>query len=85
MTLMRENILELKDAIDLCVDLNINILDTWPLNNWEGEQFNRQIRNWTFNYEDQLPWKFQELYNDEIDKISIYANEKNIKFTYHKI
>lgn len=85
MTLMRENFLELKDAIDLCVDLNLKILDTWPLNNWEGEQFNRQIRNWNFNYEDQLPFKFRELYNIELDKISIYANEKNIKFTFYKI
>jgi MoaA/NifB/PqqE/SkfB family radical SAM enzyme len=85
MTLMRENILELKDAVDLCVDLNLNLLDTWPLNNWEGEKFNRQIRNWNFNYEDQLPWKFQELYNNEIDKILIYTSEKNIRFTYHKI
>jgi MoaA/NifB/PqqE/SkfB family radical SAM enzyme len=85
MTLMRENILELKDAIDLCVNLNINTLDTWPLNNWEGEHFNRNIRNWNFNYEDQLPWKFKELYNSELDKTSIYANEKNVKFTYHKL
>lgn len=85
MTLMRENFLELKDAIDLCVDLNINVLDTWPLNNWEGEQFNRQIRNWNFNYMDQLPWKFKEIYNGEIDKIINYAFEKNIRFTYYKI
>ena len=85
MTLMRENILELKDAIDLCVNLNLKTLDTWPMNNWEGEQFNRKIRNWSFNYEEQLPWKFKELYNNEIDKIIIYALGKNIKFTYHKI
>lgn len=85
MTLMRENILELKDAIDLCVNLNLKTLDTWPMNNWDGEQFNRKIRNWSFNYEEQLPWKFKELYNNEIDKIIIYALGKNIKFTYHKI
>jgi MoaA/NifB/PqqE/SkfB family radical SAM enzyme len=85
MTLMKENFLEITQMIDLCHELNISILDTWPLNNWEGEQYDRKIRNWNFNYEDQVPWKFKELYNSEIDDVVEYSKVKNITFTFYKI
>lgn len=85
MTIMRENILQLKQAIDLCCELNIGNLDTWPLNNWSGDHLNRNIRNWEFIYDDQIPKSFEQLYNQKLDEAIEYSATKNVKFTYYKL
>lgn len=85
MTLMKENFLQLKQAIDLCYNINVLKLDTWPMNNWKGDFLNRNIRNWEFIYEDQSPFSFKDRYNIEIDKAIQYALTKNVKFNYRKI
>ena len=85
MTVMKENVIHLKEAIDLCTNIGVSILDTWPLNNWTGEYLNRNIRGFEFFYEEQLPVGFKEIYNEKILEAMEYSKEKNVKFTYYLI
>lgn len=82
MTLMKENVDQLKDAIDLCSNIGVSSLDTWPLNNWTGNHLNRDIREFKFVYQEQIPVSFKQMYNEKITEAIEYSKEKNIKFTY---
>jgi MoaA/NifB/PqqE/SkfB family radical SAM enzyme len=85
MTIMKENVTQLKEAIDLCSNIGVPILDTWPLNNWTGEYLNRDIRGFEFVYEEQIPVTFKEMYNEKVSEALEYSKEKNVKFTYYLI
>jgi MoaA/NifB/PqqE/SkfB family radical SAM enzyme len=85
MTLMRENIEQINQALDLCSELGCYGVDTWPLNNSESEDLNRESYGWKFTYADQLPWKFKELYNEKLQLAVEYAKKLDKRFVHHFI
>lgn len=86
MTLMKENINQITKALDLCNEIKCTGLATWPLNNNPVfNKLNKEIRGWNFIYENQLPWKFKELYNQKIQEAIEYAKKLNLVFTYYFI
>lgn len=84
MTLMKENINQLEKALDLCNELECFGLDTWPMNNIDGKDYNGNQR-WNFNYNEQLPNQFKELYNEKIISAISYAKKINNKRFLYKL
>lgn len=80
MTLMKENILQINQALDLCVEVGLQGLETWPMNFGEGEHLNRNLRGWEFIYKDQLPSAFVELYNKQIKLAREHAEKIGTQF-----
>lgn len=57
MTLMRENIRELPDFVDIAHDLGADSLQFWPLHDYEDispDSWNVERFGWHFNYRDQM-------------------------------
>jgi MoaA/NifB/PqqE/SkfB family radical SAM enzyme len=85
MTLMKENINEIKECIDLCKSLNCDMLYTWTLNNKEGEYLNKNLYGWSFIYKDQNPYNFKEYFNTKVYEAIEYAKKVNVLFSYYVI
>lgn len=81
MTLMKENIDQITEMLDLCKYLNCDHVEIWPLNNY-GKERNKEFfskrGNWIFNYEEQGPWNFKYYYNKKIDEAEEYAKKNNL-------
>jgi MoaA/NifB/PqqE/SkfB family radical SAM enzyme len=81
MTLMRSNIEELVDFIDLAFDLSANYVCAWHLNRWPDAEMSRLVvirDDWTFDYKKEGLWNFPDLSNDCINKASLRAKELGI-------
>jgi MoaA/NifB/PqqE/SkfB family radical SAM enzyme len=85
MTIMKENIDQINETLDLCKKLECFRVDTWPMNNWDSIELDRDIRNFKFSYNDQKPASFKELYNSKIQESVDYSKLINMNFTYNFI
>ena len=49
----------------------------WPLNNWGGANpdYNKTVGDWEFNYEEQGPWNYKELYHRRLNEARLYAKD----------
>jgi molybdenum cofactor biosynthesis enzyme MoaA len=66
MTLMRSNIEELKDFIQLAKRLGVDGVHLWHLNRWTDAVMARYVverDGWTFNYAQEGLWNYPELSN----------------------
>lgn len=83
MTLMRENITQLGMGLDLCKELDCFGLDTWPMNNSIPEEMEKNVNGWKFNYVEQSPYGFKDMYNESIKTAIVYAEKIQKGFTYN--
>ena len=81
MTLMRSNIDELCEFIDLSISMGIFSSSTWPLNDF-GKEGNSELNTETYNYTSELPYEFKDYYNKKINEAKLYAESKHYKFHY---
>ncbi len=86
MTLMKENVMEIIDFLDLTIgDLGCDVVKTWSLNDMslgEKQKYSKNIDGWNFNYEDQGEWNNGDLFSREVEKAKQYAKEKKWWFEY---
>ncbi len=85
MTLMKENISEVCEMIDLCKDLGVDFLELWSLNEQPDntlDQWNVRKGNWEFDYRKQLLSNFppNEL-KEIVDGFHSYANSRSLPIT----
>ena len=81
MTLMRSNIEELPEFIDLAVDLGAETVCFWHLNRWSEEEMHRYIikrDGWVFDYEKEGLWNFPTLSNEYLHNAEELARRKGI-------
>ena len=78
MTLMMCNVDKIIDFMDLMIgDIGCDAVCVWPVNRWTEEnmaQYNREIRGWVFNYENQGLWNCDA--EAKIAKAQKYADKK---------
>jgi pyruvate-formate lyase-activating enzyme len=81
MTLMRSNIEEVLEFIDLAVDIGADAVEMWHLNWMPDAQMNafKQERDgWTFDYAAEGLWNFPALSNEYLHKAEAHARARNI-------
>lgn len=81
MTLMRENIEELKDFVALANDLGVDKVQVWQLNAMPREQmkmYEFQFDDYAFSYEEQGLWNYPELSDKNVKEALAYAEEINM-------
>ena len=83
MTLMKENIHQIIDFMDLTIGkLGCDTVKVWPMNNWgeANQHYNRDYGDWTFIYEEQGLWDYEFTYNQKIREAKAYAQEREWDF-----
>lgn len=80
MTLMRENIEQINQTLDLCKELGCYELWIWPMNN--SCVLDKELYGWKFVYEYQSPYNFKELYNETIQKAIDHSKQIDMRFNY---
>ena len=83
MTLMRSNIEELVDFIELGKNLGAQYVCAWHLNRWSQAEMNRFVverDGWTFNYSQEGLWNHPQLSNHIIRQARERALELDIAF-----
>ena len=81
MTLMRENIEELKDFVALANDLGVDAVEVWHLNKWPDTEMNKyefEFGDYSFSYEKQGLWNCPELSSKNIKAALEYAKETDM-------
>jgi MoaA/NifB/PqqE/SkfB family radical SAM enzyme len=81
MTLMRSNIEEVLEFIDLAADLGADKIWLWHLNKWSESEMKRYIverDGWVFDYEKEGLWNFPELSNQYLRKAEARARERGV-------
>ena len=86
MTLMKENVTEVIDFLDLVIgNLGCDRVRTWIMNDMpliEKQKYNKNIDGWNFDYEEQGGWNNKKLFRDEIKKAIEYSEKKKWSFAY---
>lgn len=81
MTLMRSNIEEILEFIELAARLGADSVHFWHLNRWTEVEMQRYIverDGWLFDYKKEGLWNFPELSNQYLHKAEALAREKSI-------
>jgi sulfatase maturation enzyme AslB (radical SAM superfamily) len=81
MTLMRSNIEEVLEFIDMAADMGADSIYFWHLNHWPDEEMAPYVlerEGWTFDYKKEGLWNFPELSNEYLRKAEIRARERGI-------
>lgn len=81
MTLMRSNIEEVVDFIDLAATLGADLVFLGHLNRWSDAEMQRYLISrdgWIFDYRSEGLWNFPELSNEWLHKAEQRAKERNI-------
>lgn len=82
MTLMRSNIEELLEFIELAVSLGADAVCLWHLNRWPDEEMARYVLTrdgWVFDYRKEGLWNFPALSNKSIRKAVALARQKGMQ------
>jgi MoaA/NifB/PqqE/SkfB family radical SAM enzyme len=86
MTLMKENVTEVIDFLDLVIgNLGCDRVRTWIMNDMplsEKQKYNKNIDGWNFDYEEQGGWNNKKLFRDEIQRAIEYSEKKKWSFAY---
>ncbi len=81
MTLMRSNIEEVLEFIDLAAGLGADSIYFWHLNRWPDAEMQRYMverDGWLFDYKKEGLWNFPELSNEYLHKAEALASQKGI-------
>ena len=81
MTLMRTNIEEVLEFINMAADLGADGIYFWHLNRWPAEEMQRYMverDGWMFDYKKEGLWNFPELSDDYLHKAEALALERGI-------
>jgi len=81
MTLMRSNIEEVLEFVDLATELGADKVLFWHLNRWPEQEMQRYVverDGWVFDYQNEGLWNFPALSNDYLRKARERAREKGI-------
>lgn len=81
MTLMRSNIEEILEFIELAAGLGADSVHFWHLNRWTDVEMQRYMverDGWLFDYKKEGLWNFPELSNEYLHKAETLAREKGI-------
>ena len=81
MTLMRSNIEEVLEFIDLSVELGAAVVQLWHLNRWtdtEMQQYVVERDGWVFDYQNEGLWNYPALSNDWLRKAEVLARSRGI-------
>ena len=81
MTLMRSNIEEILEFIELAAGMGADSVHFWHLNRWteiEMQRYMVERDGWLFDYKKEGLWNFPELSNEYLHKAEALAREKNI-------
>jgi organic radical activating enzyme len=81
MTLMRSNVEEVLEFIDLAVELGADHIRLWHLNRWPDTEMQRYIierDGWVFDYQKEGLWNFPALSNDWLRKAEGLARQRGI-------
>ena len=80
MTLMKCNIDSVIDFLDLVIgDIGIDGAELWPLNNWGtavNARYYQTKNDWTFDYNEQGQWNFEDEYFERLEDAKQYAKSK---------
>jgi sulfatase maturation enzyme AslB (radical SAM superfamily) len=82
MTLMRSNIEEVLEFIDLAAGLGADTVCFWHLNRWSDGEMQRYVverDGWVFDYRKEGLWNFPALSNEYLRKAEALAREKGIR------
>lgn len=82
MTLMRSNIEEVLEFLDLAVGLGADTVCLWHLNRWSEEEMQRYVverDGWVFDYRNEGLWNFPALSNHYLREAEALAREKSIR------
>lgn len=82
MTLMRTNIEELVQFVQLAKELNADMACAWHLNRWPEEEMARFVvkrDEWLFDYSKEGLWNFPELSNEWIQKAQTEADKLGLR------
>lgn len=81
MTLMRSNIEEVLEFINMAVDLGADGIYFWHLNRWPDHEMQRYMverDGWMFDYKKEGLWNFPELSDEYLHKAEALALERGI-------
>lgn len=81
MTLMRSNIEEVLEFIDLAVGLGADSIALWHLNRWPDTEMQRYIverDDWVFDYQKEGLWNFPALSNEWLRKAEELARQRGV-------
>jgi MoaA/NifB/PqqE/SkfB family radical SAM enzyme len=81
MTLMRENIEEIRDFVKLANDLGVDAVRVRQLNKWSDEEMQKyefEFEDYSFSYEKQGLWNYSEMNNANIRRALEFAEEINM-------
>ena len=81
MTLMRSNIEEILEFINMAADLGADSIYFWHLNRWPDEEMQRYMverDGWMFDYKKEGLWNFPELSDDYLHKAEALAIERGV-------
>jgi hypothetical protein len=81
MTLMRSNIEEVLEFINLAVELGTVQVGLWHLNRWPDDYMQRWVverDGWVFDYSKEGLWSFPALSNDWLHKAEVRARRRGI-------
>jgi sulfatase maturation enzyme AslB (radical SAM superfamily) len=81
MTLMRSNIEEVLEFIDLASGLGADSIYFWHLNRWPDKEMAPYVverDGWVFDYKKEGLWNFPELSDEYLHKAESHAREKGI-------
>lgn len=81
MTLMRSNIEEILEFIELASSLGADSVQFWHLNRWSDTEMQRymvQRDGWLFDYKNEGLWNFPELSNEYLHKAETLARQKGM-------
>lgn len=81
MTLMRSNIEEVLEFINMAADLGADSIYFWHLNRWsdlEMQRYRVERDGWLFDYKGEGLWNFPELSNDYLQKAEALARVRGI-------
>jgi sulfatase maturation enzyme AslB (radical SAM superfamily) len=81
MTLMRSNIEEVVEFIDLAKKLGADGIFLWHLNRMPDEQmaaYLQEREGWIFDYKNEGLWNFPELSNEYLHKAEIHAEKQGM-------
>jgi len=81
MTLMRSNIEEVLEFIDLAADLGADFVCLWHLNRWPEQEMRRYIverDGWVFDYQNEGLWNFPALSNGYLRKAEALAGKRGV-------
>jgi sulfatase maturation enzyme AslB (radical SAM superfamily) len=84
MTLMRSNIEEVVEFLDLAKDIGANGVFLWHINRMPEEQmaaYKQEREGWLFDYSAEGLWNFPELSNEYLHKAEMHAKKIGMPLT----